>query len=110
MEKQKLPGAQSSLILGIFSIVTACCCLGLPGVIMGYLGYNKSKTAKATYDENPEQYDGLGNVEAGKITSLIGLGLGVLIIIRIIYILSTNDISEVSDRFMKAYTEALENQ
>ena len=35
MYKEKLPHAQTALILGIVSIVTACCCWGIVGIIIG---------------------------------------------------------------------------
>ncbi|UMB54967.1 DUF4190 domain-containing protein [Lutibacter sp. A64] len=85
MEKQKLPHAQSSLIYGIVSIVTACCCFGLPGVIFGYIGLNNSKKALAIYNEDPSQYTGDGNANTGKITSIIGLVLGAIAVLQILY-------------------------
>lgn len=101
MEKQKLPNASSSLVMGILSIVTACCCYGLPGVIFGLLGLNMAKKAKATYEANPEQYNGLGNVEAGRITSIIGLVLGGLATLYLIYILSTGQWGQMMEQYQE---------
>lgn len=93
MEKQKLPGVNTALILGICSIVTFCCCFGLPGIILGLIGLNKAKKAKSTYDENPELYIHSGNIEAGRITSIIGLVFGIIYIIYFIYLVTTGDFS-----------------
>ncbi len=87
MERQKLPHSQSSLILGIISIITSCCCWGLPGIVLGFIGMNEAKKAKALYDENPEMYDGMNNANTGRITSLIGLILGILIFIYTAYVI-----------------------
>jgi len=106
MEKQKLPNASSSLVMGILSIVTACCCYGVPGLIFGFIGLNMAKKAKATYEENPEQYNGLGNVEAGKITSIIGLVLGALFTIYLVYILSTGQFGDMQEQIQKAIEDA----
>lgn len=110
MEKQKLPSANSSLIMGILSIVTACCCWGVPGLIFGFIGMNMAKKAKATYEANPEQYNGMGNVEAGKITSIIGLILGVLMTIYIIFMISSaGGISEMMEQ-QRELIEQMQNQ
>jgi len=85
MEKQKLPNATSSLVFGIVSIVTACCCFGLPGVIFGVIGLNQSKKAIALNEEDPTLYDGVGNANTGKITSIIGIVLGALAILQILF-------------------------
>ena len=93
MEKQKLPHSQSALILGIISIITACCCNGLPGIVLGLIGMNEAKKAKRIHDENPDMYDGLNNANTGRITSIIGLALGIiLLIVSIIWIISLGGI------------------
>lgn len=97
MEKQKLPGANSSLILGICSIVTACCCYGILGVILGIIGLNKAKKAQLTFEENPELYQPTGNAKAGKITSIIGLTLGGLYTLYLIYLLTSGDLMDQID-------------
>lgn len=89
MEKQKLPYAQSSLIFGVISIITACCCLGLPGLIFGIIGLNNSKKALNIYQEDASQYDGIGNANTGRITSIIGIVLGSIAVLQIIYAIST---------------------
>ena len=106
MEKQKLPKAQGSLILGISSIVSIFCCCFIPGpgIILGLIGMNSAKQAKATYEENPDMYTGINNANTGAIISKIGLILGILMLIWVVYRLTTMDM----DQFMEQYKEALE--
>ena len=85
MEKQKLPHAQSALIFGIVSIVTACCCFGIPGIIFGFIGLNNSSKAMKIYNADPSQYTGESNANTGKITSIIGIVIGVLAILQMAY-------------------------
>ena len=106
MEKQKLPHAQSSLIYGIVSIVTACCCFGIPGLIFGYIGLNNSKKAMAIYNEDPSQYTGEGNASTGKITSIIGLVLGALAVIQMIYAVSSGSWQEQMELIKDAIEQA----
>lgn len=109
MENQKLPGAQSSLILGIFSIITSCCCYGVPGLILGYIGLTKAKKAIETHESNPNQYDGIGNANAGKITSIIGLVLGVIFVIYLIYMITSGKFSEMMEQ-QRQLIEQMQNQ
>ena len=85
MEKQKLPHSQSSLILGIISIVAFCCCWGIVSIVLGAIGINEAKKAKKIHDENPDMYHGINNANTGRITSIIGLILGILTLIYGIY-------------------------
>ncbi len=89
MEQQKLPNAQTVLILGIVSIVGTCCCTGLVGVICGLIGMNLYKKDKALYDMNPSQYTDFNNLSTGRILSIIGLILGALQLLYFVFILAT---------------------
>jgi hypothetical protein len=104
MEQQKLPHAQNSLIFGIISIVTACCCFGLPGIIFGFIGLNNSKKAMAIYEENPELYFGEGNANTGKITSIIGIVIGSLAVLQMVWAISSGTWQEQ----MEMYKELIE--
>lgn len=86
---QKLPNAQTVLILGIISVVGTCCCTGLVGIICGLIGLNKYKGDKLLYDQNPSQYSDIGNLNTGRILCIIGLVLGSLQVLYTIYILAT---------------------
>lgn len=80
MEKQKLPNSTAVLVLGILSIVLACCC-SIFGSILGVIGLVLANKATALYNSNPDQYDGLNNVKTGKILNICGIVLGILMII-----------------------------
>ncbi|MBL4745516.1 MAG: DUF4190 domain-containing protein [Flavobacteriaceae bacterium] len=109
MEKQKLPHAQSSLVFGILSIVTACCC-GLPGVIFGLIGWNNSRKATALFAENPGEYESEGNANTGKITSIIGLVIGGLFLLNIIYSIATIGWSEMYEPIREAIEKMQQQQ
>jgi len=106
MEKQKLPHSQAALILGIISIVTACCCYGLPGLILGFIGMKEAKKAKAIHEENPEMYTGLNNAETGRITSIIGVVIGGLAVVWLIYVVSTGQWGEVIQQYKDLIEQA----
>jgi len=110
MEKQKLPHAQSALVFGIISIVTACCCGGFPGIIFGLVGWNSSNKAYKLLEENPGAYEGEGNANTGKITSIIGLVIGSLIIINILYSIATTGWSEIIEQFQEGMRQGMEGQ
>lgn len=105
-----LPNAKSSLIYGIVSIVTACCCFGLPGLIFGIIGLNKSKSAQALYNENPDLYEGEGNANTGKITSIIGIVLGVIFVLQMAYSIFSGNTQEQIELIKEAIEQAQENQ
>ncbi|GAB4148128.1 MAG: hypothetical protein Fur0041_21840 [Bacteroidia bacterium] len=74
--QQDIPNATAVLVLGIISIVIC----GL-GPILGTIGLVLSSGAKRAYDSNPGMYKAasLKNLNAGRICSIIGLVLGVLV-------------------------------
>jgi hypothetical protein len=71
--KQQLPNAATTLVLGILSIVLGC---GVIGLVLGIIGLVISKEGKAMYEKNPGDYSGWGNLNAGRIMSIIGICLG----------------------------------
>lgn len=109
MEKQQLPGANSSLILGICSILTACCCYGIFGVILGLIGLNKAKKSKLLFEENSELYKPTGNVAAGRFTSLIGIVIGVLYTLYIVYLLSTGELFDKWEESQEIINQMMDN-
>ena len=109
MEKQKLPHSQAALILGITSIVTACCCYGIPGLILGFIGIKEAKKAKVAHEENPDMYTGLNNAETGRITSIIGIVIGGLAALWLIYIISTGKYGEMMEQY-KEMIDQMQNQ
>jgi hypothetical protein len=98
---QKLPNAQTVLILGIVSIVGTCCCTGLVGIICGLIGLNKYKSDKLLYDQNPSEYSDFSNLNTGRILCIIGLALGAIQLIYTIFILATVGV----DGYMQQYEQ-----
>lgn len=98
---QKLPNAQTVLILGIVSIVGTCCCTGLVGIICGLIGLNKYKSDKLLYDQNPSEYSDFSNLNTGRILCIIGLALGAIQLIYTVYILATGGV----DAYMNQYDQ-----
>ena len=84
MEKQKLSNATAVLILGIASILT-CCCYGI-GIVLGIVALVLAKKDIAAYNENHELYSGYANLNTGKILSIIGIILGSIYLIFVIYL------------------------
>ena len=84
--RQDLPNATAGLVLGILSIVFALC-YGIPGIVLGIIGMVLSNQAIALNDANPGKYNpqGVKNANAGKICSIIGLALGILVLIIVIF-------------------------
>ena len=55
MENQKLPNATAVLILGILSILT-CCCYGLFGLALAFIGLYLTHNDLKTYNAAPERF------------------------------------------------------
>ncbi len=83
--KEDLPNSTLVLILGILSIPFCCCFpislpLGIIAWVMGHKGVSE-------YKENPEAYtrSSYSNMNAGKITAIVGVVLTVLYLALSIY-------------------------
>lgn len=91
-DRIQLPNATAVLVLGIFSIVTSCCCgfVAFVGLILGIIALTLSSKSLALYNENPGRYteNSFKNTNAGKICAIIGIVVsGVLILVGIIYLI-----------------------
>ena len=86
MERQKLPNATTSLVLGILSLVT-CICYGVIGLPLGIIACILGNKAIKEFNENPENYESVGNASAGKIMGIIGIILNTVFILTIVWIL-----------------------
>lgn len=73
-------------MLGILSIVF-CFCYGFVGVILGIIGLVLANKATQLYEQNPGVYNqsSYGNAKAGRITSIIGLVLSILVLVYFIF-------------------------
>ena len=105
MNKEKLPHSQSALVLGILSIVTACCCWGILGVILGLIGLSNANKAIKIHNENPDLYDGINNANTGRTTAIIGIVLGSLIGLYMVYIVSTGDYQMMMEQYQEMLLE-----
>lgn len=83
MEQQKLPNSTLVLVMGILSII-GCCFYGLPGLIFGIVAIIFGRKDKKLYQSNPDEYSGIGNVNAGYIMGIIGVILSIISIVIIL--------------------------
>ena len=70
--KQNAPNAVASLVLGILSIVTGCCFVGL---VLGIIGMVLASNGMKSYLLDPSAYKNDGMLRAGKILSIVGIVL-----------------------------------
>ncbi|MGD1946575.1 MAG: CCC motif membrane protein [Croceivirga sp.] len=81
MNQQSLPGASTTLTMGILSIVGSLVCCGPFAIIFSIIGLVKAKSAEKLYHEQPELYSDYSNVKTGRILSYIGLALSLIMLI-----------------------------
>ena len=110
MEKQKLPNAVISLILGILSFIGCCCTSGFGGLILSGIALFLARKDEKTYAENPELYENFSQVKTAKIIAIIGLVLSVFIIAIFVYMKSTGQYDALMENYMKAIEEMQQNQ
>ena len=80
------PAAIASMVLGILSINFSS--LIIPGFILSAIGKRKADEGYDAIAANPEEYTGGGMLNAGRITSKVGLILSIVMIpIWIFYII-----------------------
>ena len=87
MERQSLPNATVSLVLGIFSILT-CICYGVLGLPLGIVAFVLGNKALKAFNENPENYKSSGNASAGKVLGIIGIILNLTFLLIIVWAIS----------------------
>lgn len=80
-----LPNATVVLVMGICSIVFTCVYIGL---VLGIIGIVLSTKPRKMYKENPEAYDGYGQLNAGFIMSIIGVSLGAIYTLYILVVVA----------------------
>ena len=84
MEQQTLPGASTTLTMGIISVVGALVCCGPFAAIFSIIGLSSANKAERLYKASPGSYTGYESVKTGRILSYIGLGLSLVMLIFII--------------------------
>jgi hypothetical protein len=87
--QRPLPNATAILVLGILSIVLACC-YGL-GLILGIIALVLFSKDNNLYLANAEVYTeaSLKNAKAGKVCAIIGMSITILFIILIVMLVAT---------------------
>jgi hypothetical protein len=77
-----IPDATAVLVLGIISIVGSFC-YGIVGLVLAIIGLALASRGERRYQENKERYlaNSYSNLKAGRICSLIGLILSILMLI-----------------------------
>jgi sulfite exporter TauE/SafE len=86
MKNQKLPNATAVLIMGILSLLMCFCyCTGF---IFGIVGLVLAKSDMKKYRENPDAYTNFQALNIGRILSIIGLILNLLVIVIMIIAIS----------------------
>lgn len=86
MNTQPLPGASTTLIMGILSVVGAVSCCGPFAAIFSVIGLSNAKKAEKLYKSAPENYTGYDNVSTGRILSYVGLALSaIMLVLAILY-------------------------
>jgi hypothetical protein len=84
-QKQPLPNASATLVLGIMSVVLGC---GILGLVLGIIGLVISKEGKDLYLQDPYSYSGYGNLNAGRILSIIGIVIGSVTMLWLVFLIS----------------------
>ncbi len=88
LDKQELPNATATLVLGILSIVFFCC-YGIIGLALGIIALVISNKSVKLFKEAPEKYKGYSNLNAGRICAIIGVILsGIYLLVIIIYLIA----------------------
>jgi len=89
--KLEIPGAKTSLVLGILSI-SMCYCWGLVGLVLSIIGLSSGVKAISAYAAQPDAYTegSLKDANSGKTCSIIGLILSVLSLLITIFTWSSS--------------------
>ena len=81
--KKTAPNSVAALVLGICSIVLGC---GFVGLVCGIVGLVLANKGLVQYNEDPSLYTDNKMLNAGKITSIIGIVFGTIaVILTLIY-------------------------
>ena len=96
MENNKLPNANIILILGILSVIT-CICYGIFGIIFGVIALVLAKKDMNLDRNNDIAYTNYQTVNIGRVLAIIGIVLGVLFIIMMIWVISIVGIDALKD-------------
>lgn len=110
MEKQKLPNATISLILGILSFIGCCCTSGFGGLVLSGIALFLAKKDEKTYAEDPEIYENYGQVKTAKIVAIVGLVLSAIAVLIWAYLMTTGQYDELMEKYQEMLEEMQQNQ
>ncbi len=96
MENNKLPNANLVLALGIISVVT-CICYGIFGIIFGVIALVLAQKDMNLDRSNDIVYSNYQTVNIGRVLAIIGIVLGVLFIIMIIWVINIVGMDALQD-------------
>jgi predicted membrane protein len=96
MENNKLPNANIVLILGILSVIT-CICYGIFGILFGVIALVLAQKDMKLDRSNDIVYTNYQTVNIGRVLAIIGIVLGVLFIIMMIWVISIVGMDALGD-------------
>ena len=96
MENNKLPNANIVLVLGILSVIT-CICYGIFGIIFGVIALALAQKDMNLDRSNDIVYNNYQTVNIGRVLAIIGIVLGVLFIIMIIWVINIVGMDALQD-------------
>lgn len=86
-----------------------CCCIG--GAVLSIPAYFIAHKKVKDAEMNPDDYEGdIKAMKTAKIVALISAILSTIMLIRVIYVLSTNDWDELQEVIQEAMEQAQQNQ
>lgn len=96
MENNKLPNANIVLILGILSVIT-CICYGIFGILFGVIALVLARKDMNLDRSNDIVYTNYQTVNIGRVLAIIGIVLGILFIIILIWVISIVGMDALQD-------------
>jgi len=87
--KRNLPNATAVLVLGILSIIS-CCFYGI-GVIFAIIALVLANSDMKLYRQDPESYLNYSNLNIGRVLSVIGLLMSMVMLAFCIFLLSLGE-------------------
>jgi hypothetical protein len=81
MSQEKLPGANTALVMGILSIVITLFCCGPFGAIFSIIGITNANSAERIHQQQPGEFIGYEDARTGKILSYIGLAIAIVLLV-----------------------------
>ena len=93
--KTSAPGAVSSLVCGIISVVV--CWVPIAGLVLGIIGILHHSKAKKNIQANPQSFEGGGMAIGGLVCGIVGTVLSA--IYNIIYLIALVSINEAIENY-----------